>query len=80
MEDSFKNILKNSADTLIIIDRADEIFRTNENILNIICLDDSSNIFLMFTRTSIFVQDITTWHNVEYDKENSKLTVEPVFD
>lgn len=32
MEDSFKNILKNSADTLIIIDRADEIFRTNENI------------------------------------------------
>ena len=80
VEDSFKNILKNSADTLIIIDRADEIFRTNENILNIICVDDSSNIFLMFTRTSIFVQDITTWHNVEYDKENSKLTVEPVFD
>ncbi len=48
MEDSFKNILKNSADTLIIIDRADEIFRTNENILNIICLDDSSNIFNVY--------------------------------
>ena len=47
-EDSFKNILKNSADTLIIIDRADEIFRTNENILNIICVDDSSNIFLKY--------------------------------
>lgn len=29
VEDSFKNILKNSADTLIIIDRADEIFRTD---------------------------------------------------
>ena len=74
----FKETLEADDNTLFIIDRADEIFAEYPEIIDIICNDKSSNIFLLFTRETIFAQDLNTWHIINYDENNDKITIEPV--
>lgn len=76
--EGFKKILEDNDNTLFIIDRADEIFAEYPEIIDIICNDKSSNTFLLFTRETIFAQDLNTWHIISYDENNDKITIEPV--
>ena len=76
--EGFKEILEDNDNTLFIIDRADEIFAEYPEIIDIICNDKSSNTFLLFTRETIFAQDLNTWHIINYDENNDKITIEPV--
>lgn len=76
--ENFKEILEDNDNTLFIIDRADEIFAEYPEIIDIICNDKSSNTFLLFTRETIFAQDLNTWHTINYDKNSDKITIEKV--